>query len=123
PEPNYTKTIATPSETPHFSKKKNRDNSIYLEFEVFPQYEVNIDGKPFRVDIAIFLKRRVDKDTFDTRRIAIECDGYDFHSSPIQKKNDDIRSRKLKLNGWKEIFRYSGSEISNLNENEFQLIF
>ena len=50
-------------------------------------------------------------------------DGYDYHSSPAQKKSDDIRLRKLKLNGWSEVFRYSGSEISGFSEHEFKEIF
>lgn len=43
--------------------------------------------------------------------------GYDYHSSPDQKRDDDIRARKLKRCGWKEILRYSGIEINRINDN------
>jgi hypothetical protein len=86
-------------------------NFVFHEFEIYPQFETKIDGVNYRVDIAIILKRIKNNNIIDTRKIALECDGYDYHSSREQKKSDDIRSRKLKTNGWKEVFRYSGSEI------------
>lgn len=92
------------------------DDSIFQEFEIYPQFETKIDGINYRIDIAIILNRRQKNKIIDTRRIALECDGYDYHSSPEQKKSDDIRTRKLKTNGWKEVFRYSGSEIYRIND-------
>jgi hypothetical protein len=94
-------------------------------FEVRPQYLVNIDGTHHRIDIAIFLNRydKFDK-LIETRKIALECDGYDYHSSPEQKRNDDIRTRKLKKNGWREVFRYSGKELYSIKYiNEVHKIF
>ena len=86
-------------------------------FIIYPQFEAEIDNTNFKIDIAVILVR---KDFFEniieTRKIALECDGYDYHSSALQKKNDDIRTRKLKINGWKEVFRYSGSEIYGISD-------
>jgi hypothetical protein len=89
---------------------------IYREFHIYPQFETIVDNVNYRVDIAIILNRLQNGKIIDTRKIALECDGYDYHSSPEQKKNDDIRTRKLKLNGWKEVFRYSGSEIYQIKD-------
>lgn len=95
----------------------------FQEFEIYPQYTSNIEGTQYRLDIAILLNIKINDKIVETRKIAIECDGYDYHSSPSQKKNDDIRSRKLKSNGWREVFRYSGSELFELNDKKINLIF
>lgn len=98
----------------------------FREYEVRPQYPVNIDGKDYRIDIAVFLHRKsfFDNKIIETRKLALECDGYDFHSSPTQKRDDDIRIRKLKKSGWKEVLRYSGKEIHSLKSlNEIHDLF
>jgi hypothetical protein len=97
------------------------DNSIiFRDIEVRPQFYEAVEQNIYRIDIAFILNRRDwfnnDK-IIDTKKIAIECDGYDYHSSPDQKRDDDIRARKLKRGGWKEILRYSGSEINRINDN------
>lgn len=97
-------------------------NISHQEFEIYPQYISNIEGAQYRLDIAIILNIKVKDKIIETRKIAIECDGYDYHSSPSQKKNDDIRSRKLKSNGWREVFRYSGSELFELDDKKIDLI-
>jgi hypothetical protein len=74
-------------------------DSITREFIVYPQYEVKVDGKYYRLDIAIILNRIQNETIIDTRKIALECDGYDYHGSPQQKRDDDIRTRKLKVAG------------------------
>jgi very-short-patch-repair endonuclease len=49
--------------------------------------------------------------------IAIECDGFAYHSSPDQKKYDRRRTSYLYRNGYKSVLRFTGSEInSNVNE-------
>ena len=99
------------------------DGSIRQEISIYPQFFHWINEKLHKIDIAIVLNRWKDNKIVDTRKIALECDGYDYHSSPEQKKNDDIRARRLKLNGWKEVFRYSGKEIVQMNEQDMDLIF
>ncbi|MFN9710745.1 MAG: hypothetical protein ACK55K_04990 [Bacteroidota bacterium] len=87
----------------------------FRKFEVRPQYLVDIEGSQYRIDIAIILNRfNRAGNLIDSRKIALECDGYDYHSSPEQKRNDDIRTRKLKKNGWREVFRYSGKELHGI---------
>lgn len=92
---------------------------IFRDIEVRPQFYETVDQNHYRIDIAFILKRR-DFDNnkiIEEKKIAIECDGYDYHSSPSQKRDDDIRIRKLKKGGWKEVLRYSGSEIYRINDN------
>jgi very-short-patch-repair endonuclease len=91
------------------------DELVSREFEVIPQYPVSVDGIEYRLDIAIILNRKtVDGKVIESKKVALECDGYDYHSSPMQKRNDDIRTRKLKKSGWKEVLRYSGKELHSL---------
>jgi very-short-patch-repair endonuclease len=45
-------------------------------------------------------------------RIAIECDGKDFHSSPKQKAYDKKRSAYLYRHGYRSVLRFTGSEIN-----------
>ncbi|PKH68906.1 hypothetical protein CXF59_01110 [Flavobacterium sp. ALD4] len=92
------------------------DNIITREFAIYPQSEVTIAKTNYRIDIAIILNREQNEKIIDTRKIALECDGYDYHSSAIQKMNDDKRTRKLKINGWKDVFRYSGKEIYQVRD-------
>jgi hypothetical protein len=93
---------------------------VFRDIEVRPQFYETVDQNTYRIDIVFILKRRDwynNNEIIDTKKIAIECDGYDYHSSPDQKREDDIRARKLKRGGWKEILRYSGSEIFRINDN------
>jgi very-short-patch-repair endonuclease len=106
------------------SKSTSIDKLIFREFEVRPQYPVTIDGNNYRLDIAIILNRKTyNGKILESRKIALECDGYDYHSSPEQKRNDDIRTRKLKKSGWKEVLRYSGRELYNLKRHEVDSLF
>lgn len=56
---------------------------------------------PYRIDIAI-----------PEYRLAIECDGKAYHSSPEQKKHDARKNYYLKKNGWK-VCRLSGKSINS----------
>jgi|SRR5579875_1448187 len=44
--------------------------------------------------------------------IAIECDGFPFHSSPAQKRRDKRRTAYLYKHGYKSVLRFTGSEIN-----------
>lgn len=57
-----------------------------------------LDGK-YRLDFA-----------FPGRKIAIELDGYEWHSSRTQFTKDRQRQRELEADGWRFI-RFSGQEI------------
>lgn len=93
------------------------------EICIYPQFFHRINEKLHKIDIAVVLNRWKENKIVETRKIALECDGYDYHSSPEQKKNDDIRARRLKINGWKEVFRYSGKEIVQMSDDDFDEIF
>lgn len=56
-------------------------------------------GRKYRIDIA-----------FPGPKLAIECDGKAFHSSPKQKAHDRKKDRYLKSQGW-TVLRFSGSRI------------
>ncbi|MBN2894046.1 MAG: hypothetical protein JXL97_19405 [Bacteroidales bacterium] len=101
------------------------DELVFREFEVRPQYPFIIDDSiEYRLDIAIILNRKTHNGKIlESKKVALECDGYDYHSSPQQKRNDDIRTRKLKKSGWKEVLRYSGTELYNLNRQEVHSLF
>jgi len=107
------------------TKSISFDDMIGREFEVRPQYYATIDGIEYRLDIAVILSRKTpDGKIIESKKVALECDGYDYHSSPEQKRNDDIRTRKLKKSGWKEVLRYSGKELHSLkSKNEIHLLF
>lgn len=98
---------------------------LYKRITIYPQYEVmidksnpniDIDFNP-KVDIAIFLDRvDYESDTIiETRKLAIECDGYEFHKDTYT--NDLIRTRAIKQSGFKDLLRFSGSEIYKTSDN------
>lgn len=62
---------------------------------VQPQFEVG----PYRIDLAL-----------SDAKLAIECDGKDFHSTPAQVAHDQKRSAFLTLCGW-TVLRFTGSQI------------
>lgn len=66
-------------------------------YHVVPQYRCGY----YRIDLAL-----------PRYRVAIECDGHAFHSSPAQKKRDARRSAYLRRNGWRSVLRFSGSQIN-----------
>lgn len=44
-------------------------------------------------------------------KLAIECDGKEYHSTPEQKAHDRRKDRYLRKRGWK-VLRFSGSMIN-----------
>jgi very-short-patch-repair endonuclease len=68
---------------------------------VFRGYAVTTQvpcGK-YRIDLALV-----------SPRIAIECDGKNFHSSPKARARDRRKDKCLKVNGWL-VLRFSGRRI------------
>jgi hypothetical protein len=47
---------------------------------------------------------------YPQQRIAIEIDGYRWHSTPAQKRRDEQRQNQLILLGWR-VLRFSASEV------------
>lgn len=84
-----------------------------FSFKIIPQFEVDISDKTsYRLDFAIIGKSfsNKHKDNYAHFKIFIECDGNEFHKTPIQINNDNTRANNLKSIGWME-FRYSGKKI------------
>ncbi|MBO8172090.1 MAG: DUF559 domain-containing protein [Bacillaceae bacterium] len=53
----------------------------------------------YRIDLAL-----------PSYKIAIECDGKAYHSTPEQKAHDRRKNQYLQRNGWK-VLRFSGKKI------------
>jgi len=69
--------------------------SWFSEIKIYPLY---------RLDFAIEIKEQ---------KIAIECDGYDYHKRTTEQAQSDIKRDKwLRDNGW-IVKRYSGTFIVN----------
>jgi very-short-patch-repair endonuclease len=87
-------------------------NSLPIYFEIYPQQEIQINGKNYRVDFCcknfIFNCQYIEL----SRKIVIECDGYESHHTKQQRNKDTIRENELKLNGY-SVIRFTGSQIYN----------
>lgn len=66
--------------------------------------QVRVEG--YRVDFAL-----TDIPGVPLLNIAIELDGYDYHSSPEQRNYDTARDRVLLKAGW-QVVRFTGSQIN-----------
>ncbi|MFN4082853.1 MAG: hypothetical protein ACK4K9_04415 [Bacteroidia bacterium] len=91
---------------------------LQLFMSVYPQYKINIQGNNYYLDFGIFVR-----DVYETMpplKIAIECDGHEYHSTKESIKRDNIRMRNITSKGWSFI-RFSGSEINNFNNKEFDI--
>ena len=71
----------------------------FVKYGIYPELQYEIP--PYRVDFAL-----VDK------KIVIECDGRDFHTSDEHRKRDKIRDEFIVKQGWK-VKRFTGSQIYN----------
>lgn len=65
-------------------------------FNPIPQ----VNCGPYRIDLALY-----------EYRLAIECDGKEWHSTPEQKRHDARKNNYLKRHGWK-VCRLSGKTIN-----------
>lgn len=69
---------------------------------IAPQFEFG----SYRIDIAMFAQDFSGNEI----RLAIECDGHNFHRTKKQMRHDRKRERALQLKGW-NVMRFTGSEI------------
>lgn len=85
-------------------------DNIYVMFS--PRVSI-LSGK-FRIDIAAEVEYRLPGEPQDkdprTMKFAIECDGFEFHSSKEQMQNDYQRERDIQIYGC-HVIRFTGSEI------------
>lgn len=86
----------------------DRFGSDYLAHCVVePQYPIEIDGQPYRVDFLV----TVLPEKGSRVRVVVECDGHDFHEkTKEQATRDKFRDRAIQSLGWK-VLHFTGSEI------------
>jgi very-short-patch-repair endonuclease len=92
-------------------KNKNINHHIcesYIEERLYKELKKNgfnpipqVRCGPYRIDLALY-----------EYRLAIECDGKEYHSTPEQKRHDARKNYYLKKNGWK-VCRLSGKTINS----------
>ncbi|RVT62774.1 endonuclease domain-containing protein [Niallia taxi] len=82
------------------------DSLRFNGYDVTPQVRCGA----YRIDLALV-----------SHRLAIECDGKQWHSTPSQKAHDRKKDRYLRKNGWK-VIRFSGSQINGQTAKVLQRI-
>lgn len=78
---------------------------------VLAQVTLQEPAEEYRIDIAVHFNCRLGANLY-CRDLAIECDGTEYHSSPVQRARDDMKSRVLTGLGY-SVFRFSGTEVWN----------
>lgn len=87
--------------------------AVGLQFMIESQYEINCKNKKYFVDFAICHYECLGDDLKQDFKLAIECDGYEFHQkTKEQVEKDNKREYDIKMQGF-EILRFSGREIYN----------
>lgn len=71
-----------------------------LSFELFMAVDVQIPLGSYRADFG-----------FKALKLAVECDGHEFHKSKEQRTHDAQRDRVFTTNGW-QVIRFTGGEIT-----------
>jgi very-short-patch-repair endonuclease len=78
---------------------------------VVAQLTLQEPADKYRIDIALHFNCRLGGNLY-RHNIAIECDGIEYHSSPLQLAHDDAKERDLSASGF-SVFRFGGKEIWN----------
>jgi very-short-patch-repair endonuclease len=79
--------------------------------ELHPQFEIKDENGnvKYRLDFALFFPRT--DESSDKIKVAVECDGHDFHEkTKEQAQRDKEKDRFLQSKGW-IVARFTGSEI------------
>lgn len=120
--------------SPHandFTKRQNKMlqvegnpnvGTLVQKLQVIPQYKVQIENDHFRLDFAFLLFENSNHDYQLIKKIAVECDGHEFHSDKKSFTKDRERYRKLALDNW-ILFPFSGSEINHNNSSSKEYYF
>ena len=89
------------------------------EIYLFSQKKINVNGKKYYIDFEFdcndYLTNMIFKDEIKNKnyKLAIECDGYEFHKkTKEQVQKDNEREFDLKMAGY-DILRFSGTQIYN----------
>jgi very-short-patch-repair endonuclease len=73
----------------------------YAELSKLGDFAPQVTAGPYRVDFALIGRNF---------KIAIECDGYEFHSSEAQISADNGRDLELMIDGW-IVVRFLGRDL------------
>lgn len=84
--------------------------SLGLAALVVPQLRLRFGRDRMRVDVGVLAEAGGHRVS-----IALECDGWEFHSSAEDVQSDKRRDRLLQAHGWL-VFRYPGREIMDRPE-------
>lgn len=75
------------------------------------QSKIDCNGKIYYVDFTIMYDEMVNNFLKEDFKLAIECDGYEFHQKTKEQVDyDNKREYDLKMQGY-EILRFSGRQI------------
>jgi len=81
--------------------------------DLMPQFITSTSNRDYSLDFAkIITDKKTGKKVL---KVAIELDGYDYHSSKEQRNHDSQRDRQLMAEGW-QVVHFTGSQI-NRNVN------
>lgn len=94
---------------------------IKQRLDLYPQYPVQIKNKSYRLDFASLLDEENNEGSEIRKKLAIECDGYEFNSSKSQFNKDREKTRNLQSEDW-NVFQYSGFDLNNIINYEEKLI-
>ncbi len=82
----------------------------YRYLTLYPQKEVNVGNKKYYLDFCFIAE---DCGYESDYKLAIECDGHDFHEKTKEQViRDNERTLDLKMAGY-DLLRFSGSQIYN----------
>lgn len=93
------------------SAPSNKNQNRIQNLKIYPQYKVETSNYSYRLDFAFMLFENVDNVLKLSKKIGIECDGYEHHSSKKRFSKDRERIRNLISDDWK-MLSFSGSEIN-----------
>jgi very-short-patch-repair endonuclease len=96
-------TVTAPGESPQLPELADR--------MTLAQIVLQEPADDYRIDLALHFNCRLGKHIF-CRDLAIECDGIEFHSTPMQRAHDDAKSKFLVDVGF-SVLRFSGAETWN----------
>jgi len=95
------------------ASSKAADNYKNGQYGIHPQKTFEVDGSNYRVDFCIDKMSELKRKEYLYTRIAVECDGYEYHSSKEQIAYDHRRDTGLLLRHGLHVIRFTGAELND----------